>query len=102
MFLNKNVKYWKKPILVFTVLPCDGGDNEEGEVVEVDGSNKDSCLDNVNAGDGENKADFGDVYNDGGDSNDDVGVDDVGRVITNGGDDADFGFGDSNFDFRYW
>ena len=52
----------------------------------------------VNAGDGENKVDLGDVYNGGGNSNDDVGVDDVGRVNTNGGDDADFGNSDSKFD----
>ena len=30
-------------------------------------------------GDGQNKVDLGDVYNSGGDSNDDVGVDDVGQ-----------------------
>ena len=61
----------------------------EGKGVEVRGSNKDVCLDNVNAGDGENKVDLGDVYNGGGDSYDDVGVDDVGWVNTNGDDDAD-------------
>ena len=98
MFVNKNVKYWKNPIPAFTKLPCDGDDNDEGEGVEVDGSNKDVGLDNVNAGDGENKVDLGDMYNGGGDSNDDVGVDDVGRVNTNGGDDADFGNDDSKFD----
>ena len=47
----------------------------------MDGSNKDVGFDNVNAGDGENKVDLGDVYNGGGDIDDDVGVDDVGRVM---------------------
>ena len=98
MLVNKNVKYWTNPIPVFAKLPCDGDDNDEGEGVEVDGSNKDVVLDNVNAGDGENKVDLGDMYNGGGDSNDNVGVDDVGRVNTNGGDDADFGNNDSKFD----
>ena len=81
MFINKNVKYWKNPIPISTELPCDGGDNDESEGVEVDGSNKDVGFDNVNAGDGENKVDLGDVYNGGGDIDDDVGVDDVGRVM---------------------
>ena len=98
MFINKNVKYWKNPIPVSTELPCDGGDNDESEGVEVDGSNKDVGFDNVNAGDGENKVDRGDVDNDGGNNNDDAGVDDVDRVNPNGGDDADFGNGDSKFD----
>ena len=44
----------------------------------MDGSNKDVDLDDVNAGDGEKKVDFADVYN--------------------GGDDADSGNGDSKFD----
>ena len=35
------------------------------------------------------------MYNGGGDSSDDAGVDDVGCVNTNGGDDADSGNGDS-------
>ena len=97
MFINKNVRYWKNSVPVFTERPCDGGDNNEGEVVEVDGSNKDVGLDDINAGDGKNKVDLGEVYNGGGDSNDDVGVDDVGKVNTNGGGDAaDFGDGDSN------
>ena len=81
MFINKNVRYRKNPIPVFTELLCDGGDNDEGDGVEVDGSNKDVGLDNVNAGDGKNKIDLGDMYNGGGDSNDDVGVDDVGREL---------------------
>ena len=98
MFTNKIVKYWKNPVPVFTELPCDVGDNDEGEGVEVDGSNKDVGLDNVNAGDGENKVDLGDVYNGGGNSNDDVEVDDVVRVNTNGVDDADFVNGDSKFE----
>ena len=38
------------------------------------------------------------MYNGGGDSNDDVGVDNVCGVNTNGGDDADFGNGDSKSD----
>ena len=42
------------------------------------GINKDVGLDNVNTGDSENKVDLGDVYNSGGDSNDYVGVDDLG------------------------
>ena len=90
-------KILKKPSPVFTELPCDGGDNDDGEGVEVDGSNKDVGLDNVNGGDGKNKVDLGDVYNGGGDSNNDDGVDDVGRVNTNGGDAADLGNGDSKF-----
>ena len=45
-----------------------------------------------------NKFDLCDVYNGGGDSNDDVGVDDIGRVNTNGGDAADFGNGDGKLD----
>ena len=98
MFINKNVRYWKNPIPVFTELPCDGGDNNEGDGVEVDGSNKDVGLDNVNAGDGKNKVDFGDIYNGGGNSKDDVGVENFGRVNTNGSDDADFGNCDNKFD----
>ena len=39
-----------------------------------------------------------DVYNGGGDSNDDNGAGDVGRVKTNGGDDTKLGNGDSKFD----
>ena len=38
------------------------------------------------------------MYNGGGNSNDDIGVDEVGRVNTNGGDDTDLGNGDSKFD----
>ena len=98
MFINKNVKYRKKPIPVFTEFPSDGGDNDEGEHVEVDGSNKGVGLENVNADDGENKVDLGDVYNGGCDSDDDFGVDDVGRVNTNDGVDADLGNGGSKFD----
>ena len=64
----------------------------------MDGSNKDVDLDNVNAGDDENKVDLGGVYNGGGDSNDNVEVDDVGRVNANGGDDADFSNRDRKFD----
>ena len=64
----------------------------------MDGSNKNVGLDNINAGDGENKVDLGDVYNGGGDSNDDVGVDNVFGVNTNGADDADFGNSDSKSD----
>ena len=98
MFKNKNVKYQKNPNSVFTKLLCDGGDNDEGDDDEVDSSNKNVGLDNVNAGHGENKVDLVDVYNGGGDSNDDAGVEDVGGVNINGGDDADFGNGDSRFD----
>ena len=36
------------------------------------GSNKDVCVDTVNAGDGENKVDLGDSNNGCGDSNDDL------------------------------
>ena len=36
------MRYWKNPIPVFSELPCDGGDNDEGEGVEVD----DSCPKN--------------------------------------------------------
>ena len=42
---------------------------------------------------------LGDVYNGGGDSNDDNGAGDVGRVKTNGGDDTNLGNGDSKFDY---
>ena len=97
MFISKNVKCWKNPNLVYTELPSHGGDNDEGDDDEVDGGNKDVGLDNVNAVDGENKVDLGDVYDGGGESNDDVGVDDVGGVNINGGDDADFGNSDSKF-----
>ena len=48
-FLNKKVKYWKNLVSVFIELPCDGGDNDEGEGVEVDGDNKDVGLEYVNA-----------------------------------------------------
>ena len=95
MFINKNVKYRKNPNPGFTELPCDRGDNDEGK---VDGSIKDVGFDNVNAGDGENRVDLGDVYEGAGDSNDDVGVGNVGEVNTNGGDDTDFSDGDSKFD----
>ena len=98
MFINKDVKYWKSPILVFTEFTGVGGDNSESEGDYVDGSNNDVCLDNVNAGDGENKVDLGDSNNGCDDSNDDFGVDNVGRVNTNVGDDAGFGNGDSKFD----
>ena len=98
MFINENVKYWKNSIPVFTECSCDGGGNDWGEGGEMDGSNKDVDLDDVNAGDGEKKVDFADVYNGGGDSSDDAGVDDAGWVNTNGGDDADSGNGDSKFD----
>ena len=50
----------------------------------MDGSNKDVGLDNGNVRYGKKKVDLGDVYNGGGNSNDDVGV--------------DFGNGDSKFD----
>ena len=97
MFINKNLKYWINRTSVFTELLCDGGYNDKGEVVEEDGSNKDVSLDNANAGDGENKVNLVDVYDGGGDSNNDVGVDDIGRVSTVGGDEADFGNGDTKF-----
>ena len=97
MFINKNVKSQKNPNPVLTELPCDGGDNGEGDDDEVDGSIKDVGFD-VNAGNGKNKVDLGDVYNGDGGSNDDVGVGSVGGVNTNGGDDVDFGNGDSKFD----
>ena len=42
------MRYWKNPIPVFSELPCDGGDNDEGEGVEVDGDNKDVGLEYVN------------------------------------------------------
>ena len=98
MFKNKNVRYRKNPNSILTKLLCDGSDNDEGDDDEVDGSNKNLGLDNVNVGDDENKVDLADVHNEGSDSNDDVGVEDVGGVNTNGGDDADFGIGDSKFD----
>ena len=63
MFINKIVKYRKNPNPVFTELPFDGGDNDEGDDGEVDGSNTDAGLDKVNAGDGKNKVDLGDVCN---------------------------------------
>ena len=74
MFININVKYQKNLNPLFIELPCDGGDNDEGDDDEVGGSNKDVGLDNVNDGVGENKVDLGDVYNGGGDSNDDVEI----------------------------
>ena len=101
MFININVKYQKNPNPLFIELPCDGGDNDEGDDDEVGSSNKDVGLDNVNDGVGENKVDLGDVYNGGGDSNDDVEVGNVGGVSTNGvnvDDDPDFGNGDSKFE----
>ena len=98
MFKNKNVRYRKNPNSILTKLLCDGGDNDEGDDDEVDGSNKNLGLDNVNVVDDENKVDLADVHSEGSDSNDDVGVEDVGGVNTNGGDDADFGIGDSKFD----
>ena len=57
------MKYRKNPNPVFTELPFYGFDNDEGDDGEVDGSNKDVGLDKVNAGDGENKVDLGDVCN---------------------------------------
>ena len=98
MFINKNVKHRKNSNPILTELPCDGSDNYEGDDDEVDGSIKDVGFDNVNAGDGENKAILSDVYNGGGDSNDDVRVGNVGGVNTNGGYDVDFGNGDSKLD----
>ena len=62
----------------------------------MDGSKKDVGLDNVNACN--NKVNLGDVYSGDGDSNNDVGIDDVGGVSTNGGDNADFSNGDSKFE----
>ena len=69
----------------------------------MDGSNKNVGLDNVrdgkeNPGDGEDKFDLDDVYNGVGDSNDNIGGDDVGGANSNDGDDANFGNGDSKFD----
>ena len=64
----------------------------------MDGSNKGVDFDIFNAGDSENKVDLGDVYNGGGDSNDDVGADDGVRANTNGSNDAEFGKGDSKRD----
>ena len=64
----------------------------------MNGSNEDVGLDNFNVGDGENKADLGDVHSGGCDSNDDVGVDDIVWVNTNGGTDDNFGNGDSKFE----
>ena len=53
----------------------------------MDCSNKDAGLDDVNAGDSENKSEFGDVHGGGGGDNNDGGrVDDVGGVDFNGGD----------------
>ena len=63
------------------------------------GSKKGVGLDILNAGDDENKDDLGDVYNGGGHSNDDEGVDYVDRTNNNGRDDAEFGNGDSKLDF---
>ena len=64
----------------------------------MNGSNRDVGLDNFNVGDGENKADLGDVNSGGRDSNDDVGVDDIVWIITNSGTDDNFGNGDSKFE----
>ena len=87
----------KKHNPCFHRTSCDGGDNDEGEGDEMDCRNKDDGLDNINAGYGESKVDLGDMYNGGGNSSDDNGVGDVGRANTIGGDDADFGNGDTNF-----
>ena len=99
MFANKNVKYWKNTNPVLTELPCEGGDNDEGDDDKVNGSIKDVRFNNVYASDGENKVDLGGVYNGGGDSNDDVGFGNVGEVNTNGGYNPDFSNGDSKFDY---
>ena len=64
----------------------------------MNGSKRDVGVDNVNAGDGEKKVDLGNVCSCVGDKNDDIGVDRVGWVNTNDGDDADCGDGDSKFD----
>ena len=50
----------------------------------MDDSNKNVGLDNVNAGDGENKVHLGYVHNGDSFSNDDAEVDDVGGNNTNG------------------
>ena len=63
----------------------------------MDGSNKDVGLDNINAGAGTNKVDFGDVYS-AGDSNLDDGVDNEGGVVTNDVDDANCRDGDHKAD----
>ena len=89
----------KKHNPCFHRTSCDGGDNDEGEGDEMDCRNKDDGLDNINAGYGESKIDLGDMYNGGGNSSDDTGVGDVGRANTIGGDDADFGNGDTKFHF---
>ena len=97
MFINKKVKYQKNANPVLTELPCDGGDNDEGDDDEVDVNIKNFGFHNVNAGDGKNKVDLGDVCDGGCDSNDDVGFGNVDGINTNGGDDADFGNDDSKF-----
>ena len=61
-------------------------------------SDNDFDLDNVNAGDGKDKIDLGDVCSGGVDSNDDGAVDDVGGFGANGGEDADYGNGARKFD----
>ena len=65
---------------VLTELPYDEGDNDESDHDQVGGSIKDVGFDNVNAGDGENKFDLADVYNGVVDSNDDVGVGNIGEI----------------------
>ena len=64
----------------------------------MDGSNKDVGLDNFNAGDGESKVGFSNMY-----SGDVivmlVELMIVGGIDTNGGDDANCGDGDSKVDW---
>ena len=64
----------------------------------MNGSKRGVGVDNVNGGDGENKVDPGNVHSGVGDSNDDIGIDSVSGVNTNGVDDANYGDSDSKFD----
>ena len=76
----------------------DNGDNDDCNRNEVDVSNKDFSLDNVNAGEGKNKFDLGNVYSCCRDSNDDSGVSWVAEVDTNGGNHANCSGCNSNLD----
>ena len=65
----------------------------------MDGINNDVGLDDVDAGDGENKFDLGYVHGGGGDGNDAGVVHDIGGVDFNGGDDVCCGDVETKVDY---
>lgn len=65
----------------------------------MDGINNDVGLDDVNAGDGENKFDLGYVHGGGSDGNDGGVVHDIGGVDFNGGDDVCCGDVETKVDY---